>query len=69
MALVRNIHREPKKQTVVRTMITMCKELGIVVTSEGIEVPEERDELGPAVEVGGGRRGGWDGNKAQRSPS
>jgi EAL domain-containing protein (putative c-di-GMP-specific phosphodiesterase class I)/ActR/RegA family two-component response regulator len=45
MALVRNIHREPKKQTVVRTMITMCKELGIVVTSEGIEVPEERDEL------------------------
>jgi EAL domain-containing protein (putative c-di-GMP-specific phosphodiesterase class I) len=26
-------------------MITMCKELGIVVTAEGIEVPGERDEL------------------------
>lgn len=45
MALVRNIHQEPKKQTVVRTMITMCRELGIVVTAEGIETPEERDEL------------------------
>jgi EAL domain-containing protein (putative c-di-GMP-specific phosphodiesterase class I)/ActR/RegA family two-component response regulator len=45
MALVRDVHREPKKQTVVRTMISMCKELGIIVTSEGIEVPEERDEL------------------------
>jgi len=48
MALVRDIHREPRKQTLVRTMITMCKELGIVVTAEGIEVPEERDELARA---------------------
>jgi EAL domain-containing protein (putative c-di-GMP-specific phosphodiesterase class I) len=45
MALVRDIHREPRKQTLVRTMISMCKELGITVTSEGIETPEERDEL------------------------
>jgi EAL domain-containing protein (putative c-di-GMP-specific phosphodiesterase class I) len=45
MALVRDIQREPRKQTLVRTMITMCKELGIIVTSEGIETPEERDEL------------------------
>ncbi len=48
MALVRDLHREPKKQTLVRTLITMCKELDIVVTSEGIEVPEERDELSRA---------------------
>jgi sensor c-di-GMP phosphodiesterase-like protein len=48
MALVRDVHREPKKRTLVKTMITMCKELGIVVTSEGIEVPEERDELARA---------------------
>jgi len=48
IALVRDIHLEPKKQTVVRTLITMCKELGIVVTAEGIEVPEERDELARA---------------------
>jgi EAL domain-containing protein (putative c-di-GMP-specific phosphodiesterase class I) len=45
MALVRDLHREPKKQTLVRTMIAMCKELGIIVTGEGIETPEERDEL------------------------
>jgi EAL domain-containing protein (putative c-di-GMP-specific phosphodiesterase class I) len=48
MALVRDVHREPRKQTLVRTMITMCKELGIIVTSEGIEVAEERDELARA---------------------
>jgi EAL domain-containing protein (putative c-di-GMP-specific phosphodiesterase class I)/ActR/RegA family two-component response regulator len=48
MALVRDVHREPKKQKVVKTMITMCKELGIVVTAEGIEVPEERNELAEA---------------------
>jgi EAL domain-containing protein (putative c-di-GMP-specific phosphodiesterase class I) len=48
MALVRDIHKEPKKLAVVKTMITLCKELGIVVTSEGIEVPEERDELARA---------------------
>jgi EAL domain-containing protein (putative c-di-GMP-specific phosphodiesterase class I) len=45
MALVRDIHREPKKQTLVKTMVTMCKELDIVVTSEGIERREECDEL------------------------
>jgi EAL domain-containing protein (putative c-di-GMP-specific phosphodiesterase class I) len=48
MALVRGVHNEPKKQTVIKTMITMCKELGITVTAEGIEVPEERDELARA---------------------
>lgn len=45
MALVRDLHRDPTKQTLVRTMVSMCKELGIIVTSEGIETPEERDEL------------------------
>jgi EAL domain-containing protein (putative c-di-GMP-specific phosphodiesterase class I) len=45
MALVRDLDRTPTKQTLVRTMITMCKELGIIVTGEGIETPEEREEL------------------------
>ncbi len=45
MALVRDLHRESTKQTLVRTMISMCKELGIFVIAEGIETPEERDEL------------------------
>ena len=48
LALVRDLHREPTKQTLVRTMITMCKELGIVVTGERIETLEERDELARA---------------------
>jgi EAL domain-containing protein (putative c-di-GMP-specific phosphodiesterase class I) len=48
MALVRDVNCEPRKQTLVRTMISMCKELGIIVTSEGIETPEERDVLARA---------------------
>jgi EAL domain-containing protein (putative c-di-GMP-specific phosphodiesterase class I) len=45
MALVRNIDRELTKQTLVRTMIAMCKELGMLVTAEGIETQAERDTL------------------------
>jgi EAL domain-containing protein (putative c-di-GMP-specific phosphodiesterase class I) len=45
MALVRNIDQQPSKQTVVRTMVSMCKELGMIVTAEGIETAEEREEL------------------------
>jgi len=48
MALVRDLHREPTKQKLVRTMISMSEELGIVVTGEGIETAEERDELARA---------------------
>jgi EAL domain-containing protein (putative c-di-GMP-specific phosphodiesterase class I) len=48
MALVRNLHKEPTKQTLVRTMISMSRELGIIVTGEGIETPDERDELAQA---------------------
>jgi len=45
MALVRDLDQTPTKQTLVRTMIGMCRELGIIVTAEGIETREERDEL------------------------
>jgi EAL domain-containing protein (putative c-di-GMP-specific phosphodiesterase class I) len=48
MALVRDLHREPTKQTLVRTVVSMCKELGIVVIAEGIEASDERDELARA---------------------
>jgi EAL domain-containing protein (putative c-di-GMP-specific phosphodiesterase class I) len=48
MALVRDLHKEPTKRTLVRTMIAMSKELGILVTGEGIETIEERDELARA---------------------
>jgi EAL domain-containing protein (putative c-di-GMP-specific phosphodiesterase class I) len=48
MALVRDIHKEPTKRTLVRTMISMCKEMDLLVTGEGVETPEERDELAQA---------------------
>jgi len=49
MSLVRNVHAQPTKQTLVRTMIAMCRELGMQVVAEGIETPEERDAI---VEAG-----------------
>jgi EAL domain-containing protein (putative c-di-GMP-specific phosphodiesterase class I) len=48
MALVRGLDLDPTKRTLTRTMISMCKELGIVVTGEGIETHGERDELARA---------------------
>ena len=48
MALVRDLHKQSTKKTLVRTMISMCKELDLLVTGEGIEAPEERDELARA---------------------
>jgi EAL domain-containing protein (putative c-di-GMP-specific phosphodiesterase class I) len=45
MGLVRNVHRAPMKQTLVRSMATACKELGILFIAEGIETQEERDAL------------------------
>jgi EAL domain-containing protein (putative c-di-GMP-specific phosphodiesterase class I) len=45
MSLVRHIDREPRKQSIVRSMTSLCKELGTIVVAEGIETPEERDTL------------------------
>jgi len=45
MVLVRDVHKDPTKQTLVRTMVAMCKQLGILVIAEGIETQEEREEL------------------------
>jgi EAL domain-containing protein (putative c-di-GMP-specific phosphodiesterase class I) len=43
MALVRDIDADPMKQSVVKTTVQMCRELGIEVVAEGIERPAERD--------------------------
>jgi EAL domain-containing protein (putative c-di-GMP-specific phosphodiesterase class I) len=43
MGLVRDIDKDTTKRTLVRTMIEMCKELGCIVTGEGIETVDERD--------------------------
>ena len=45
MSLIRGIDRSPVKQKLVRSIITLCTELGIQLVAEGIETPEERDAL------------------------
>jgi EAL domain-containing protein (putative c-di-GMP-specific phosphodiesterase class I) len=49
MSLVRDIHRIPTKQRVVRSMIDTCRDLGIALVAEGVETAEELaalEELG-----------------------
>jgi EAL domain-containing protein (putative c-di-GMP-specific phosphodiesterase class I) len=45
MSLVRGVHLQPTKLTLVRTMVSMCRELGMQVVAEGIETAEERDAM------------------------
>lgn len=46
MSLVRDIDESVKKQSIVRSMIDVCrKELGVTVVCEGVETPAERDTL------------------------
>jgi EAL domain-containing protein (putative c-di-GMP-specific phosphodiesterase class I) len=48
MSLVRAVHAQPTKLTLVRTMISMCHELRMLVVAEGIETQEERDAIAAA---------------------
>ena len=48
MALIRDIEREPTKQALVRTVVAMCRDMGIVAIAEGVETGAERDELARA---------------------
>jgi EAL domain-containing protein (putative c-di-GMP-specific phosphodiesterase class I) len=48
MSLVRDLDKSTTKRKLVRTITSMCGELGIIVTSEGIETAGERDELARA---------------------
>jgi EAL domain-containing protein (putative c-di-GMP-specific phosphodiesterase class I)/ActR/RegA family two-component response regulator len=45
MSLVRGIDRDPKRVTLVRAMVEVCRELGCEVVAEGIETAAERDVL------------------------
>ncbi len=45
MALIRDIHLDRVRQTIVRAAVTMCMELNVTVIAEGIENAEERDFL------------------------
>jgi EAL domain-containing protein (putative c-di-GMP-specific phosphodiesterase class I)/CheY-like chemotaxis protein len=45
MTLVRDIHKSSTKQKLVRSMSELCKDMGMMVISEGVETAEERDLL------------------------
>lgn len=45
MALVRGVDRDRTKHALVRTMISVCKEMNIVVVGEGVETAGERAAL------------------------
>jgi EAL domain-containing protein (putative c-di-GMP-specific phosphodiesterase class I) len=45
MSLVRDVAGNRTKQKLVRSMTTVCKDLGALVVAEGVETPEERDAL------------------------
>jgi EAL domain-containing protein (putative c-di-GMP-specific phosphodiesterase class I) len=49
MSLVRGVDRDPRRQSIVRSMKRLCDELGMTIIAEGVETPEERAML---VELG-----------------
>jgi EAL domain-containing protein (putative c-di-GMP-specific phosphodiesterase class I) len=45
MSLVRNVHNEPIKGRLVRSIVGTCREMGFEIIAEGVETPAERDAL------------------------
>jgi EAL domain-containing protein (putative c-di-GMP-specific phosphodiesterase class I) len=45
MSLVRDVDKNPTKEKLIRSMTSLCKELGMMVVAEGVETPHERDVL------------------------
>ncbi len=45
MALVRNIDESGARQRLARTLVGLCRDLGMTVVAEGVETPSERDTL------------------------
>lgn len=50
MSLIRGIDRSPMKQKLLRSIVSLCRELGIEMIAEGVETENERDAL---ISVGG----------------
>ncbi|HVU00095.1 MAG TPA: EAL domain-containing protein [Polyangiaceae bacterium] len=49
MSLVRDVHLNPVKRKLVRSMSDLCRDMGILVVAEGIETAAERDVI---VDIG-----------------
>jgi EAL domain-containing protein (putative c-di-GMP-specific phosphodiesterase class I) len=45
MSLIRDVHQNPIKQKVIRSMTTLAKDMGILIIAEGVETVAERDAL------------------------
>jgi EAL domain-containing protein (putative c-di-GMP-specific phosphodiesterase class I)/CheY-like chemotaxis protein len=45
MQLIRDVHQDPRRQKLVRMVLTGCRELAVDVIVEGIETRQERDAL------------------------
>jgi EAL domain-containing protein (putative c-di-GMP-specific phosphodiesterase class I) len=45
MSLIRNVHTSEVRQKLVRSMTVLCRDMGIAVVAEGIELVEERDAI------------------------
>ncbi|MBW2529551.1 MAG: EAL domain-containing protein [Deltaproteobacteria bacterium] len=45
MSLVRDIHQDRLKQKLFRSMSQLCRDMGILIIAEGVEIAEERDAL------------------------
>jgi len=50
MSLIRGIDRSPMKQKLLRSIVSLCRELRIEIIAEGVETEAERDAL---IELGG----------------
>jgi EAL domain-containing protein (putative c-di-GMP-specific phosphodiesterase class I) len=55
-SLTRDVHKSPKQQAMVRTLVDFADEVGAVVLAEGVEVPEQIPAL---VEAGVSLGQGW----------
>jgi EAL domain-containing protein (putative c-di-GMP-specific phosphodiesterase class I) len=49
MSLVRDVDKNERKQKLVKSMTSLCRDMGLLVVGEGVETEAERDEL---VELG-----------------
>lgn len=45
MSLVRGVDADSRRQSIVRSMKSLCDDLGMIVIAEGVETPGERDML------------------------